>query len=172
MIRQGSTPEKSGNSPSWSVDRILELGLSIKEIDNLEENARKSGRTDVVQMCDDAKTIIKGRQYENQYLKSGKAAPKELVEVFFQCLTKYQQLKGNKHYPARTMQMIKNHGVIETIRRTGTHGPTATMEFMASKDCLSYTSEWLITHTFAEHFSEEDREKAFQRLKDAGLVVI
>jgi type II secretory pathway component PulK len=68
------------------------------------------------------------------------------------------------------MQMIKNHGVIETIRRTGTQGNTATLEFMASKGRLEDTSEWLVSHGFPSLFSEADRQHALKRLKDACLV--
>jgi hypothetical protein len=155
---------------SWSIDRIIELKLSAEEIGTLKANALDQANEDVAQICEDALAVIRGKDYELNYRNNRPSEPEEIVEAFFQGLSKYRQLKGMKSYPARTMQMVRNHGVIETICLTGTRGDTRTMSFMASKGHLHYTSEWTVSRIFPSFFSENDIEKAVKRLKDACLL--
>lgn len=168
--RMIATVSNARPSREWSVDRILALQLSLNEIGNLRANALNHGNEEVAQICEDALAVLRGKNYERDYLSGRPAESVEVIEAFFQGISKYRQLKGTKSYPARTMQMVRNHGVVETMRLTGTQGDTRTLVFMASKNCLHLTSEWHVSTTFAPLFTNQDREKALARLVNAGLL--
>lgn len=153
----------------WSVDRIVRLNLSAEQIGTLKANALDRANEHVAQICEDALAVVRGRDYERHYRNGRPFEPQEIVEASFQGLSTYRQLKGMNSYPARTLQMVRNHGVIETIRLIGTQGDTRTMLFMASNDHRHYTSEWSVARTFPSFFSAHDIGKAVKRLHDACL---
>jgi hypothetical protein len=164
-----NAPVLARSTNIWSVDRIVRLNLSAEQIGTLKANALDRANEHVAQICEDALAIVRGKDYEISYRNSRPSEPQEIVEAFFQGLSKYRQRKGMNSYPARIMHMVRNHGVIETIRLTGTQGDTRTMLFMASNDHLHYTSEWSVAHAFPSFFSGRDIEKAVKRLNDACL---
>jgi hypothetical protein len=152
----------------WSVARIVRRTLSAEQIGTLKANALDRANEHVAQICADALAVVRGRDYELN-CRSRPSEPQEIVEASFQGPSKYRQRKGMNSYPARTLQMVRNHGVIETIRLTGTQGDTRTMLFMASNDHLHSTSEWSVARTFPSFFSAHDIGKAVKRLNDACL---